>query len=234
MWVAGGVVILLLLIEGVPWFVTAWTTVSTDDAFVNGHVTLVAPRVAGQVTRVLVDDNNRVHTGDLLVQLDKEPYQLQVNTSQATVAAAEADLVAAQAQVRGLAGLARSQRFTLAHAMEDLDNQVAQLRARVATLQSQKATVTRARADYERERPLVKEGAVSKQEFDAVTEALSVAQAQLEKTQQDVYEVRAALGLPRRPETGDDLAEIPEDLDQTFRRSRKHKAGSCKRRRNSG
>ena len=41
----------------VPWVVTALNTVSTDDAYVNGHVTFVAPRVAGQVTKVLVDDN---------------------------------------------------------------------------------------------------------------------------------------------------------------------------------
>ena len=140
-WAIAGIFALLLLVAGVPWAITAWNTVSTDDAFVNGHVTFVAPRVAGQVARVLVDDNNRVHKGDLLVQLDQEPYQVQVNIAQAAVAAAQADLVAAQAQVRGLAGLARSQRFNLAHAIEDLDNQVAELRARVATLQSKKATL---------------------------------------------------------------------------------------------
>src|SRR4051794_8260296 len=41
----------------VPWVSTALNTVSTDDAYVNSHVTFVAPRVAGQVTKVLVDDN---------------------------------------------------------------------------------------------------------------------------------------------------------------------------------
>ena len=58
---------------------TALNTVSTDDAYVDGHVTLAAPRVSGQVSRVLVDDNNRVKKGDLMVQLDKEPYQDQVD-----------------------------------------------------------------------------------------------------------------------------------------------------------
>ena len=67
-------------------------TVSTDDAYVNGHVTFVAPRVAGQVSRVLVDDNDRVKKGDLLVQLDKEPYQVQVDIKKAAVVNAEADL----------------------------------------------------------------------------------------------------------------------------------------------
>jgi membrane fusion protein, multidrug efflux system len=215
-WVAGGALILLVLFKGIPWVVTAWTTVSTDDAYVNGHVTFIAPRVAGQVTKVLVDDNNRVHTGDLLVQIDKEPFQVQVSIAQAAVATAQADLVAAQAHVRGLEGLARSQRFALQHAIEDLDNRVAELQSRVATLQSQKATHIRARADYDRERPLVSQGAVSRQEFDAITEALSVAEAQVEKTQQDVYQVRVDLGLPRKPEHGDDLAEVPPDLDQIF------------------
>src|SRR5690348_983370 len=40
-----------------PWIVTALNTASTDDAYVNGHVTQVAPRVDGQVVRVLVEDN---------------------------------------------------------------------------------------------------------------------------------------------------------------------------------
>ena len=72
---------------------TAMNTVSTDDAYVNGHVTLVAPRVSGQVSRVLVDDNDRVKKGDLLVQLDKERFEDQVAVKKAAVAAAEADLV---------------------------------------------------------------------------------------------------------------------------------------------
>ncbi len=77
-WPIIAVGLIVALVKIVPMAMTAWRTVSTDDAYVNGHVTFVAPRVAGQVVRVLVDDNNRVHKGDLLVQLDKEPYQVQV------------------------------------------------------------------------------------------------------------------------------------------------------------
>src|SRR5262245_4749107 len=81
----GVLAFLLSLFEGIPWVRDALRTVSTDDAYVNGHVTFVAARVPGQVTKVLVDDNNRVQTGDLLVQLDKEPYQVQVNIAQAAL-----------------------------------------------------------------------------------------------------------------------------------------------------
>src|SRR5262245_44450703 len=58
---AGGLVVLALgTIWLIPWVTTALNTVSTDDAYLNGHVTFVAPRVKGQVVRVLVDDNYRV------------------------------------------------------------------------------------------------------------------------------------------------------------------------------
>ena len=80
------------------------TTVSTDDAYVDGHVTIVAPRVEGQVARVLVDDNNQVRKGDLLVELDKEPFEVAVGIAQAAVDAAQADLAATEAQVRGQEG----------------------------------------------------------------------------------------------------------------------------------
>jgi len=56
-----GAVILAAVVYGIPWVRFVLSTVSTDDAFVNGHVTFVAPRVHGQVSRILVDDNNRVH-----------------------------------------------------------------------------------------------------------------------------------------------------------------------------
>jgi membrane fusion protein, multidrug efflux system len=215
LWGIGGVGVLVVLMIGVPRFIRSWHTVSTDDAYVNGHVTFVAPRVAGQVTRVLVDDNNRVRQGDLLVQLDKEPYQVQVNIAQAAVAAAQSDLVAAEAHVRSTMGQMRSLRFSLDRAQEEVNNQLAVLRSKVATLQSEKASLARAQADYDRARPLASERAISKQELDFRREAFLVAQARVEEALQGVYQVRVALGLPARPATGD-LAEVPADLNQTF------------------
>ena len=108
---------------------TMLNTVSTDDAYVNGHVTFLAPRVPGQVSRVLVDDNYRVKKGALLVQLDKEPYQVQVNIKKTAVATAETDLAAAQAQVRSLVAQGRANRYRLEHSIEDVHTQVANLRA---------------------------------------------------------------------------------------------------------
>jgi membrane fusion protein (multidrug efflux system) len=72
-----GVVVLVILFFGIPWIIRSFNTVSTDDAYVNSYVTFVAPRVTGQVLGVLVEDNNRVKKGDVLVQLDPEPSRLQ-------------------------------------------------------------------------------------------------------------------------------------------------------------
>ena len=89
--------VLVLLFVIIPRIVHSWHTVSTDDAYVNSYVTFVAPRVVGQVTRVLVEDNNRVKKGDVLVELDPEPYRIQVAIKQAAVDAAQANLVVAGA-----------------------------------------------------------------------------------------------------------------------------------------
>jgi len=227
-WALGGVVLALIGFYGVPWLIRTLNTVSTDDAYVNGHVTFVAPRVAGQVLHVLVDDNNRVNKGDLLVQLDPEPYQIQVNIARAAVAAAEADLVTAQAQARATIAEARSQRFNLEHAIEDVNNQIALLRLKVATLQAQKASLDRAQADYERATQLVQTKAISREEFDQRKQAFQVAQAQRDEALQGVYQVRVGLGLSPKPASGDDLAQVPSDLEQTYSSVRQAQAGLMK------
>ena len=109
----------------VPWVHTALSTVSTDDAYVNGHVTLVAPRVPGQVMKVLVDDNQRVKKGDLLVQLDKEPFQVLVSLKRAAVRVAEANLAAAESGARGLGAQLGAQRWKLQNASEQVDEEMA-------------------------------------------------------------------------------------------------------------
>src|SRR5262245_53857356 len=53
-WIVGLIACIISAAVGIPWIHESFTTVSTDDAYVNGHVTLVAPRVNGQVKRVLV------------------------------------------------------------------------------------------------------------------------------------------------------------------------------------
>ena len=80
--------------------------------------------------------------------------------------AAETDLAAAQAQVRGLVAQARAYRFELEHAIEDVHTQVANLQANVATSKSKKATLELARANLKRGEELLRAGAISKEDLD--------------------------------------------------------------------
>lgn len=217
-WALGGAVLAVLvagLVFAAPAARTALDTVSTDDAYVNGHVTFVAPRVQGQVVRVLVDDNVRVKAGDVLVELDPEPYQVQVNIKRAAHAAAEADRRATESEVRGTLAQLRSQRWKLQTAMEQVDHQVAILNARVAALRSKEATLGRAKADLARSKEAFDKGAAGKQDYDAAVEAAGVADALVKQAAQEVYEVRAGLGIAPVPPNGD-LIAVPADLNQTF------------------
>jgi membrane fusion protein, multidrug efflux system len=212
---AGAIVAIVLVVFGIPRIRLALDTVSTDDAYVNGHVTLVAPRVHGQVARVLVDDNNRVRKGDLLVELDKEPYEDAVAVSKAAVTTAQANLLVAMARARGVEAEARSRRWKLQNAVEAVANQVALLGARVAALDKSKAALTLAQEDFDRASKLVTTGAVSRSLFDLRQEALLTARAQVTQALADVYQIRASLGLPATPADGD-LAAVPPDIEQDF------------------
>jgi membrane fusion protein, multidrug efflux system len=207
---------LLLVFVIIPRAFHAWHTVSTDDAYVNSYVTFVAPRVPGQVLRVLVDDNNRVKKGDALVELDPEPFRVQVAIKQAAVDAAQANLVVAEATVRSQIGQTRGLRFKLQHAIEDVDNQVALIRARVATWEQAKATQVLAQAEFERAKKLLQTKVSSVEEFDTRRKELDVANAQVKQALENVYQARAALGLPAQPAESISLTDVPADLDQTF------------------
>jgi membrane fusion protein, multidrug efflux system len=212
----GLVVGALLLYFGIPWVITLLNTVSTDDAYVNGHVTFVAPRVLGQVKTVLVDDNYRVKKGDVLVNLDPEPYEVQVAIKKAAVVAAETDVTAAHAQVVAQIAQARSNRYKLEHTIEDVNNKIANLRSSVAAYESAKATRTLADANLKRGEELLPSGGISKEDLDGRRRALKVADANVEQALQAIYAIRVSLGLIAQPPPGHDLAEVPANLDQTF------------------
>jgi membrane fusion protein, multidrug efflux system len=167
------------------------------------------------VTKVLVDDNNRVHKGDPLVELDKEPYRVQVEIKQAALDAAQADAVATEASVRGAVAKARSLRYKLEHSIEDVDSQAALLRARVASLEQSKASLALANTELERSKSLRASNAVSQQDLDQHQETQLSTQAQYNSALQNIYETRVNLGLPPQPKSGI-LDEVPADLDQKF------------------
>jgi membrane fusion protein, multidrug efflux system len=212
----GVLVVAAALWFGIPWIRFTLNTETTDDAYVNDHVTFLAARVRGQVSRVLVDDNNRVRKGDVLVELDKQPYQDAVAVKKAAVETAKADLLAAMAMAHGIEAQARSRRWQLQHAIEDVQNQVALLRARVAALNKAKATQTLAQREFDRTAQLVQSATASRELYDQRQAALSIAQAGVTQSLADVHQIRVSLGLAAQPPDGEALDQVPPNLDQTF------------------
>ncbi|HKS76159.1 MAG TPA: biotin/lipoyl-binding protein, partial [Terriglobales bacterium] len=78
-------------------YLAAWE--STDDAQIDGYIYPVSSRVSGYVTRVLVDDNQRVEAGTVLVQLDPEDYDVALANAKATLANDQASATALRTNV---------------------------------------------------------------------------------------------------------------------------------------
>lgn len=72
---------------------------STDDAFIEGHVITVAPRVSGPVLKLNIEDNQNVKKGDLLLEIDPNDYQAKLRETSAKLDEAKASLVSAENQV---------------------------------------------------------------------------------------------------------------------------------------
>ncbi|MDB5363083.1 MAG: hemolysin [Rhodospirillales bacterium] len=87
----------LVVLSAAAWYGHDWWTVgrfieSTDDAYVGGDVTVIAPKVAGFVSQVAVIDNQAVQAGDLLVKLDDRDYRAALAKAEAAVAGQQATL----------------------------------------------------------------------------------------------------------------------------------------------
>ncbi len=88
----------LVVAFAVYWFLyRPW--VSTDDAQVDGHISTVSARVGGYVTRVAVEDNDRVRAGQLLVSIDPADYRIALERAQADYEDALASAEAVRAGV---------------------------------------------------------------------------------------------------------------------------------------
>ena len=118
-------VFLLLVIAGIAAALySVWQgsgRVVTDDAYVHSTIYVVSPRVAGMVQKVLVEDNQIVEPGELLVQLDPEPPSLQVRMARASVEAGRTQYEGAQVGLKAAQAEDALVDAKLAQARIDLD-----------------------------------------------------------------------------------------------------------------
>src|SRR5579863_4719013 len=120
-------VILLVVLVGVTLYYFKFIAPyeDTDDAFVEAHVTTVSPRVPGFVTQLLVQDNQEVKQGDVLVELDPADYQARLAQAQADLATANAQLEQARAQIPVDEAKADQQRAALVAAQAESERAAA-------------------------------------------------------------------------------------------------------------
>ncbi len=87
----------LLFFFGLNYLVSSYTSESTDDAFITGHIVSIAPRISGQVSAVHVLDNEFVTNGELLVEIDPSDYAATLGQKQAAQESADSNARAAVA-----------------------------------------------------------------------------------------------------------------------------------------
>jgi membrane fusion protein, multidrug efflux system len=86
------IVIILIVASGLGYYWWSRGRVTTDDAYVDGHIFSITPRIAGYVTKVFVTDNQKVQMGDPLLSLDTTEYEVAVAEAKASLAEAESTL----------------------------------------------------------------------------------------------------------------------------------------------
>jgi membrane fusion protein (multidrug efflux system) len=220
--IIGAVVLLLAVVFGVRYWLYARSHESTDDAFIDGHIVQVSPKVSGYVAKIYVKDNQQVKEGDLIAELDARDYEVRLQQAQAaldaglakeneaksnvslTRATSSATVQQARAAVQRSRSQVQSQRAGAASSQSkanEASSAVATAEANVAQTQAQvvaaQADVTRANADVERYRALYAKDEVSKQQLDQAVAAANTANAQLEAARQRVTAAQARVNEAR-------------------------------------
>jgi multidrug resistance efflux pump len=168
------ILMMLVALTGVLAILYAWQlwpfssrVAVTENAYVRGQITVLAPQVNGYVTEVLVQDFEQVSQGQPLVRIDDRQYRQLVEQRRAELA---------------------ERRFDLDNLEQTLASNRASLASRRAELSSAEAELQRVRADEKRVNELAKDGSVSIRERDRIHASALAAEA-------NVKQARAAIAI---------------------------------------
>ncbi|MBR8835166.1 MAG: HlyD family secretion protein [Stigonema ocellatum SAG 48.90 = DSM 106950] len=207
---------------GYHWWQYASTHQETDDATVSGHIHQVSSKIPGTVSQVLVDDNQQVQKGQLLVKLDPRDYinkvqqaaaalqsaQRQANAAQSNISLASETTTAKTSQAQGdvnaaLAGISAAQ-AAVQEAQTGIPAAEAVVReaeagipAAQALLAQANANLQRAQTDYKRYQDLFRQSAIPLQQLDTARAAYDVNLAQRNAAIQGVEQAQARLASAR-------------------------------------
>jgi len=169
-------------------WLTGGRYMSTDDAYVQAARASISSNVAGKVAAIAVRDNQRVRRGDLLFQLDDQPYRIAVEEAQAKLGTTRLEIIAGKATYH----------------------------QQLATLHSAQDTLDYQNREYQRQQKLVASGISSQMQFDQAQHALDAARQQVASAQQQAASVLAMLdGNPDiDPDQHPTVQHAQADLDR--------------------
>ncbi len=197
------IIVVILVALGIWWRSTF--SEDTDDAQVNGHLIQVSARIAGQVIKVDVQENQVVKAGDPIAELDPSDYQVAVENAEAALASAKANAAAASVNVPittiNTGSNLSSANADVTGAQASVEQAQQQLDAARAHVVQSEANNTKAQADLARYRPLVAKDVISKQQFDAAVAAAEAAQADLAGSQASMAAAQDGVRVARERET---------------------------------
>ena len=187
-----------LLTLGALWYGAQWWTVgrfveSTDDAYIGGDVTPIAPHVAGFVAQILVSDNQYVRRVQPLIRLDARDFQAALDRATATVNQRRADLASLQAKV------------TLQQAM---------IQQAAADLAAKQAAAAFASKDAVRYRTLASIAYASRQDEERATAATQSAQATVAAADAALDAAKQQLAVLQTEIAGAKAAAAQAEADQ--------------------
>ena len=182
---------------------------TTDDAQVDGHITPIAAKVYGRVGKVLVNDNQQVKAGQVIVQLDRGDYQAALDQAKANLALAESEARSAGVDVPRTsetnASDTSSAQAQLTAAQADLiraqatyeQAQTADLAYAQANVDKSRANAQLGQADLARYLPLMEKGEISKQQYDAAKANADATASALNADEQRLAQAKRNIDISR-------------------------------------
>jgi membrane fusion protein, multidrug efflux system len=183
-------VVLFLLVVAVLFYWRSTYSEDTDDAQVDGNLYQVSARVSGQVVHVDVEEQQLVHAGDPIAEVDPKDYEVALEQAQASLANAQAQYEQASVNVPITRTTVTTTLSTSGSDVLGSEASVSQAEAQAqaarARVQAAKATALKSQLDVDRYTPLVAKDVISKQQYDAAVAQATADQASLDEAERNV------------------------------------------------